>query len=100
VVYQVVLLYRCWDVPGGVRVRYLYGVNIMSKVNCHACKHHLRIPGDCHISCVNPSAEIIGDQYAIRKGWFFYPLNYDPIWILNENCPNFEEEDHEKTKTE
>jgi hypothetical protein len=31
--------------------------------------------------------DIRGDSHGIRMGWFFWPANYDPVWL--ENCNGF-----------
>ena len=32
---------------------------------------------------------IQASEHGIRKGWFNWPYNYDPVWLLN--CDGFEE---------
>jgi hypothetical protein len=56
--------------------------------NCYECKHRRRVPGDAHSSCANPNAEVTGRELGIRKGWFFHPFNFDPVWLLS--CTGFE----------
>lgn len=58
--------------------------------NCHYCKHKQSIPGDCHIMCIKPDPKMTGNSNGIRKGWFFYPFNFDPIWTTKK-CINYEE---------
>lgn len=48
---------------------------------CYTCKYRKNIPGDCHSSCGNQLATVKADPYGIRKGWFFHPFNFDPIWL-------------------
>jgi len=69
------------------------------------------IPGDCHIRCEHPKVStddpimdligllvtsgpckesmnqlgVTGDKHGIRMGWFMWPLNYDPTWLLSCN---------------
>ena len=33
---------------------------------------------------------IRGNQHGIDRGWFSWPINFDPIWL--ENCDGFEKE--------
>ena len=57
---------------------------------CFFCKHRGSVPGSAHISCKKPDPVMTGDEYGIRSGWFFYPINYDPVW-KTKKCSNFEE---------
>ena len=58
-------------------------------LKCHSgCIHKRNVPGDAHISCVNPDPNVKGDPHGIRNGWFFYPLVFDPIW--GDNCSNYQ----------
>jgi len=59
-------------------------------MSCYKCKHKRNIPGDCHIECVNPDLEMKGNPHGIKNGWFFYPFNFDPVWMAKK-CSNFEE---------
>ena len=31
---------------------------------------------------------VVGSPHGIRKGWFSWPLNFDPVWL--EKCNGFE----------
>ena len=90
------------------------------KPNCYDCKWRDEVPGDCHSCCKHPSLKadpvgnlmaifasvgrvapvsanssalnVRGNPHGIRKGWFNFPWNFDPVWL--ENCDGFE------TKTE
>lgn len=55
--------------------------------NCYKCKHRGTIPGDCHSSCSNLKANVVGDETGINGGWFFWPFNFDPQWLLK--CDGF-----------
>jgi hypothetical protein len=57
------------------------------KPNCYQCQYRRNCPGDCHSSCVNYRANVKGSSHGIRMGWFFWPLNFDPIWL--ESCDGF-----------
>jgi len=57
------------------------------KPNCYMCVHRRNIPGDCHSACNNVQANVEGDSHAIRSGWFFWPVNYDTIWL--KSCDGF-----------
>ena len=58
---------------------------------CYDCKSKREVPGNCHIQCINPDPNMIGNQYGIDKGWFIYPELFDPVW-KEKLCSNFEEE--------
>lgn len=82
------------------------------KPNCYECKHRRSLPGDAHSECVNPRiseadrlitgfALLSGQRSAAMKrlniscnlhgfknGWFWWPLNYDPVWL--NTCDGFE----------
>lgn len=57
--------------------------------NCRQCAHMRDVPGNCHIECVKPDAEMTGNSHGIRKGWFMYPLLFDPVW-MTAKCRNFQ----------
>jgi hypothetical protein len=58
--------------------------------DCYKCIYKGNVPGNCHISCRNPDADMIGEPYGVRAGWFDYPFLFDPIWKRKE-CSNFSE---------
>jgi hypothetical protein len=45
--------------------------------------------GSCHSSCGNKKAIVKGHLHGIKKGWFSWPNNYDPVWLLE--CDGFDE---------
>ncbi|QDV34962.1 hypothetical protein [Tautonia plasticadhaerens] len=57
------------------------------KPNCYACIFRRNLPGDAHSQCANPAAAVTGDPHGIRKGWFAWPFNYDPLWL--KSCDGF-----------
>jgi len=57
--------------------------------DCSGCINRRDVPGNCHIRCAKPDPLMTGDQHGIRKGWFMYPLLFDPIW-MTKKCDNFE----------
>jgi len=57
--------------------------------NCWQCKNSRSIPGDCHLQCVKPDFKMTAYKHGILKGWFFYPWNFDPVW-MTKKCSNFE----------
>jgi len=60
------------------------------KKNCYSCVSKRNNPGDCHIRCANPDPEMKGKEHGVRQGWFFYPGNFDPVW-MDKECSNYEE---------
>lgn len=58
------------------------------KPNCYKCKHRGEIPGDCHSSCRNVTAIVNANNHGVKNGWFYWPLNFDPVWL--EACDGFE----------
>ena len=59
------------------------------KPNCYTCKHRGTIPGDAHSRCSNEEAKVQGKETGIRRGWFMWPLNFDPTWLIS--CSGFSE---------
>lgn len=61
------------------------------KPDCYKCVHRRVIPGNCHIRCNNmATAHVTGNEHGIRKGWFLWPLNFDPTWLLT--CDGFSDD--------
>lgn len=57
------------------------------KSNCYNCIHRREIAGDAHSRCANRDAEVIGHEHGIKKGWFVWPYNFDPTWLVK--CDGF-----------
>jgi len=57
--------------------------------DCYDCIHRRSTPGDAHICCVKPDPKMTGHEQGIKRGWFSYPFNFDPVWKTKECC-NFE----------
>ena len=88
------------------------------KPDCFECKHRGKVPGSAHSRCNHPSAitddnpllgvfailastrrippvivgghelNVKGDSYGIEQGWFNWPFDFDPTWLLN--CDGFD----------
>lgn len=56
--------------------------------NCYKCVYRKKVKGSVHSSCDKPDPKMKGDSYGIKKGWFDYPYNFDPIW-KTKLCNNF-----------
>ena len=57
------------------------------KLNCYKCAHRRSISGDCHSKCANSSAKVEGHPCGIKNGWFRWPNNFDPNWLIS--CDGF-----------
>ncbi len=85
----------------------------MKNPNCHKCIYRKSIPGDAHLECSHPKASfkaflylmslpsiddgfnipplnIQANIHGVKKGWFMWPMNFDPTWL--ENCDGYEDE--------
>jgi len=58
--------------------------------NCYKCIHRRTIPGDYHSRCEKKDANVKGNEHGRRHGWFFWPFNFDPVWL--EKCDGFEKD--------
>lgn len=57
-------------------------------LKCNTCIHKRNIPGDAHFSCNKPSISVSGvDEIGVQRGYFMFPINFDPIWA--EECTGF-----------
>jgi hypothetical protein len=70
----------------------------MIEPNCYSCVHRLTIPGDAHTRCNNHTAKVEGNPHGIRKGWFLWPLNFDPVWL--EKCDGFSDKPEDKREVQ
>ena len=60
-----------------------------AKPDCFKCDFKRAVPGNCHIECKNLGALVVGDRRGIKNGWFFWPLLFDPTWLVS--CNGFKE---------
>lgn len=58
------------------------------KPNCYQCIHRRDLPGDCHSRCEARDSKVEGHPIGIQGGWFFWPHNFDPTWLVK--CSRFE----------
>jgi len=67
--------------------------------DCYKCKNRGNLAGSCHSQC-NKGVKglfeggvemptVQGNEHGIKNGWFFWPFNYDPVWL--QSCNSFEE---------
>lgn len=78
-----------------------------AKPNCYECKHRGNAIGSAHSTCNYPGTStgildffkpqnlalmaklnIQGHPQGVRSGWFMWPVNFDPTWLLS--CDGFE----------
>ncbi len=87
-----------------------------ARPDCFRCIHRRDVPGSSHSQCRHPAAEelhenplaqllalmrtgpmtaacegivVEGNPHGIHRGWFNWPLDFDPLWL--ERCSGFEE---------
>ena len=68
------------------------------KPDCYKCVHRLDVPGDAHSRCNNHNAKVTGDAHGVRSGWFHWPVNFDPTWLVSCNGFSNKEEDRKPRK--
>lgn len=56
--------------------------------DCYKCVHRRKLLGDEHSECKSTTARVKGNAGGIRRGWFFWPFNFDPVWLVE--CTGFE----------
>jgi len=66
----------------------------MEKQNCYECVHRLEVVGSCHSRCNNVNAKVEGHEHGIKKGWFIWPLIFDPTWLIS--CDGFSNNPEDK----
>ena len=94
---------------------------IVSRPNCYQCKYRRELPGSAHSRCVHPDVRLAspltealsilagarhvplppppeavalnvsGIPHGIARGWFSWPHNFDPTWLLT--CDGFAAKD-------
>ena len=58
-----------------------------TRPDCYSCRYRRGVPGDAHSSCAHPHPTAKGHPRGIAMGWFNFPWNFDPIWLLE--CSGF-----------
>lgn len=69
--------------------------------DCYKCKHQRRSQwSGSHSSCAHPLASLFDENHAlniqakphgIAMGWFTWPADFDPVWLVN--CDGFAEKE-------
>ena len=81
---------------------------------CYKCRYRVDLTGYNHICCWYPGVRtsvpaildkentgiqtalgITADRYGFSKGWFFWPANFDPVWLLS--CKGFTPKEEKNT---
>lgn len=57
------------------------------KPNCYKCVFRHDLPGDAHSGCNNFKARVHASAHGIVNGWFTWPFNFDPTWLIS--CTGF-----------
>ena len=66
----------------------------MPKPNCYKCVHRRELPGNAHSRCNNIKTKVVGNETGIRRGWFIWPFNFDPVWLMS--CDGFSDNPADK----
>lgn len=75
----------------------------MATPKCYSCIHRGTVAGDAHSSCNHPKSggiaglmkimagynplNIQANRHGVEMGWFMWPVNFDPAWLIN--CDGF-----------
>ena len=72
----------------------------MSKTDrlCDTCMHRRNVSGSAHSRCNNFEANVLGNIFGIKKGWFNWPYDFDPTWL--ESCDGFSDKLEDKQAAE
>ena len=63
--------------------------NSMSN-KCYSCQNRENIPGNAHSRCSKKGGvTIFAKKHGFDNGWFSFPFNFDPVWIVA--CNGFDE---------
>ena len=65
------------------------------KPNCRTCVHRLSVPGSAHSRCnVGPTAKVVGNLMGVKRGWFRWPMDYDPVCL--QECDSWTDEESDR----
>ena len=73
------------------------------KKTCYSCAYRGTLPGSAHSKCTfnwgkSDTDPPKGAEVGIRRGWWNFPFNYDPVWMEEECNAHSEESDSEMIK--
>lgn len=65
------------------------------KKNCCSCAYKGNVPGSAHTECKLDweNMDVLppkGNEHGIKKGWYLFPIDFDPVWQIEE-CKGFSE---------
>lgn len=87
----------------------------MSTPKCYSCQYRGTVPGDAHSCCNYPGVDssffgflinieknlaiatqinLKAEPHGVRMGWFMWPSNFDPVWLLN--CDGYKPQEKSK----
>ena len=57
--------------------------------DCYKCGYKGRNPGSAHIRCKYNwrKSELSmpeGDSHGIKHNWWIFPINFDPVWMIDD----------------
>lgn len=59
---------------------------------CYSCFYRRVVPGSVHTKCLAPWKNNLehpqADDWPKERGWWTFPLNFDPVWMKTE-CKRF-----------
>lgn len=90
------------------------------KPNCYECAYRGTIPGNAHSCCHHPAVKhadsnsfgamvqafsgefteaikelgVTAEPHGVKSGWFVWPANFDPTWLLT--CNGFKDKQEEE----
>jgi hypothetical protein len=64
------------------------------KKKCYDCVHRLEVAGSAHSRCNSVKAKVEGHPQGIKNGWFCWPINFDPTWLVS--CSGFSDNPEDK----
>ena len=64
------------------------------KPNCYTCVHRTQVAGSAHSECNNHKANVRANPHGARMGWFNWPLDFDPTWLVS--CDGHSENPEDK----
>lgn len=59
------------------------GADASAKPDCYKCRHRGELPGSVHSRCANYAASVSGRPHGIREGWFYWPFDFAPVWLVS-----------------
>ena len=65
--------------------------HLPSGPSCYQCSHRRDLPGNCHSRCANAEAKVSAVEHGVKNGWFYWPMNFDPVWLVS--CTGFQQKE-------